>query len=239
MGSPHANRYSSTWFDLFLTAGAPAQTEREVAFLVRNLPAAPASILDVCCGYGRHAALLADAGYDVLGVDRDASVIDRARATHPNNRLTFRNLDMTRLGDLPETFDMAICMWQSFGYGDAATNADVLRQMAALLRPDGRLVLDIYNRDFFETRQGERETAQRGERIVTRQRLEGDRLIVDIDYIDRGEGDRFDWQVFTPEEIVSLAERFGLRSLVACMGFDEHLTPLPDQPRMQLVFARA
>jgi hypothetical protein len=63
---------------------------------------------------------------------------------------------------------MRWCVWQSFGYGDAATNTEVLRQMAAHLRPGGRLVLDTYNRDFFETSQGVRETTQRGEPVVTR-----------------------------------------------------------------------
>ena len=126
---------------------------------------------------------------------------------------------------------------QSFGYGDAATNAEALRQMAAHLRPGGRLVLDIYNRDFFEARQGGRETTQRGETVVT-QRLAGDRLVVDLVYTGRGERDRFDWQVFTPATIEALAEQCGLRQMLVCTGLDENLPPPPDQPRMQIVFKR-
>ncbi len=239
LSSPaETNRYSAAWFELFLADVDSAQTAREVAFLVRNLPAPPAAVLDVCCGSGRHAAPLADAGYDVLGIDRDASVIERAGAAHPAERLTFRMLDMTRLDELDGSFDAVICMWQSFGYGDADTNAEVLRQMTARLHSGGRLVLDIYNRDFFESRQGERETTQRGEAIRTRQRLEDDRLIVALDYLDRGERERFDWQVFTSESIAALADRCGLRVLVACTDFDERVPPSIDQPRMQLVLER-
>jgi len=156
MALPSSNRYSPAWFELFLSDPDPALTAREVAFLARNLPSSPATVLGVCCGYGRHAATLAGAGYKVLGIDWDAAVIDRAAALRSGDHLTFTIHDMTRLDALPGTFDVVICMWQSFGYHDAATNAAVLRQMATHLRPGGRLVLDLYNSNFFESRQSAR-----------------------------------------------------------------------------------
>lgn len=46
-----------------------------------------ARIVDVGCGYGRVAAVLADSGYaDVTGVDFAPGLIDRARAEHPGIR---------------------------------------------------------------------------------------------------------------------------------------------------------
>lgn len=230
------NTYTPTWFELFLASQSPEQTAREVDFLTRVLPPLPARILDVCCGHGRHAGPLADAGYHVLGIDRDASAMERAQTLHDREGTAFLTHDMTRLRELPGTFDAVVCMWQSFGYHDAATNADILRQMTELLSPGGRVVLDLYNLDFFVTRQGERTTIQQGVEIVTRQHLNGDRLIVELEYRDRDERETFDWQVFTPETITALAATLGLDRALACTSFDESQPPSPDTPRMQIVF---
>jgi SAM-dependent methyltransferase len=45
-------------------------------------------------------------------------------------------------------FDAAICLWNSFGYFDDAGNDQVVSEIARVLAPGGRLVLDVPNRDF-------------------------------------------------------------------------------------------
>ena len=39
----------------------------------------PADVLDAGCGYGRHARVLARAGYRVVGLDRSAVLLEEAR----------------------------------------------------------------------------------------------------------------------------------------------------------------
>lgn len=79
---------------------------------------------------------------------------------------------MRRLDDLPSNFDGVICMWASFGYFDARTNEDVLRGFAERLRLGGRLVLDVYHREFLEAHQGERGLrGVRDSRVVRHGRL--------------------------------------------------------------------
>jgi SAM-dependent methyltransferase len=58
--------------------------------------------------------------------------------------------DMRDLGAIGETFDGILNLWHSFGYFDDATNQDILRQIHAKLRPGGRFILDIYNRESLE-----------------------------------------------------------------------------------------
>jgi hypothetical protein len=60
---------------------------------------------------------------------------------------------------------------------------------------------------------------------------------VRLDYAAQGI-DEFDWQVFTPEEIESLAAKFGLTLIITCTSFDENCPASPDSPRMQLVFEK-
>jgi SAM-dependent methyltransferase len=231
------NTYSATWLELFLAHPDEQQTEREVDFLCRHLPRERiSSVLDLCCGYGRHAALLAQKGYVVLGVDRNPHIIHTARSRYQHPGLTFAALDMTRLDEPIRQFDAVICMWQSFGYHDSATNRRIIAQIARHLNPGGRFVLDLYNRAFFAPRQGQRTTTQKDVEVITRQRLEGDRLLVDLVYGESGERDAFDWEVFTPGSLRALVEGCGFRTVLACTGFDEQQPPTSDLPRMQFVF---
>src|SRR5262250_202357 len=120
--------YSTTWFELFLETIDPAQTEREAAFVARWLPRPPyTTVLDVCCGQGRHARALARRGYRVTGIDLNVAALEAARR-ESGDQVIYLHRDMRELDTLPEAFDAAVCLWQSFGYFDAAANAEVLRQ---------------------------------------------------------------------------------------------------------------
>ena len=105
------NAYSARWFELFLARTDDEQTAREVDCLRRQLPQdCVTSVLDLCCGYGRDAAPLAERGYAVTGIDRDPSVIRSALTMHPAPNPRFVELDMTRLDARPDCFDAVICM---------------------------------------------------------------------------------------------------------------------------------
>ena len=105
--------------------------------------------------------------------------------------------------------------------------------MAGRLRPQGRLVLDVYHRGFFERHSGERSLERAGGSMRERSDLRGNRLRVWLD--DR---DVFDWRLFTPQELVAEAQEAGLESRVACTTWDESRPPSPKEARMQLVFER-
>jgi SAM-dependent methyltransferase len=147
-------------------------------------------------------------------------------------------LDAARLDRLDADFDALLCMWSSFGYLDPAANRRLLALMAARLRRGGRLILDVYNRDFFVTRTGERRSERAGRTVVERSRLEGDRLTVELTFDDPPRTEVFGWQIFTPGEASALAESAGLELDGLCAEFDEGTPPSPERPRMQIVFDR-
>jgi SAM-dependent methyltransferase len=230
------NRYSQIWFDTFLNTIPPEQTRAEIDFLTYHLPLPDyEQVLDVCCGSGRHALPLAAEGYRVTGVDASDAALAQA-LDHPN--CVYLKQDMRALSNLPWAYDALICLWQSFGYFDAPTNADILRQMSRLLRPAGRLVLDIYNRDFFEARQGTHESKRKGVPILTQQLIRENRLTVRIEYGNSPAEDVFEWQVYTEAEIDALAASVGLRRVFICAGFDRAIPPAANIPRMQAVFEK-
>src|SRR5437588_9652596 len=178
-----SNSYSQRWFEFFHTNIAKERTTTEADFICASAPLPGfRKVLDVCCGMGRHARVLCSRGYSVTGVERDATAIARARglAGGPN----YIHADVREYEPDVSAFDVAIVMSQSFGYFDAATNRDLLRRLAMGVREDGRVILDLWNSEFFVTRQGERDLDLSNGIVRERKRLEGDRLFVHLDYPD-------------------------------------------------------
>lgn len=233
------NAYSDAWHELFLTSVPVAQTEREVAFLCRHLPRGEfRSILDLACGTGRHANRLGAFGYRVLGIDRDPNVVTTARAA-AQGEVTFEQGDLLELSGLPRTFDAAVSLWQSFGYFDGQVNRKILLDIATRVRVRGRVVFDVYNRDFFGWRDTSLRMIEKGTvTIGERRSLSDRRLRVELRYGESSEPELFEWEVLTPAEFEEAGQEAGLQLLVVCTAFDEHRRPSDQSPRMQLVFER-
>lgn len=230
-------QFSRDWYEIFLDRIPREQTETELAFIERQLPlASHPSILDVCCGPGRHANALAQRGYRVLGVDTNAGAVAQARDAAPTSA-SFQVLDMRELQSLPHTFDGATNLWASFGYFDDATNEAILRQIAEKLRRGGRAIIDLYNRDHMLTLPAEESTERGGVTIRTTRRWLGSRLNVRLEY-GSGAGDEFEWRLYTPAEFSSLASAARLRPIVACAWFDEATAASHEHARMQFVLER-
>jgi SAM-dependent methyltransferase len=234
------NQYSPTWFDIFLASYPQEVTDKEIAFLTRYL-ALPAysNVLDICCGMGRHAVPLTGLGYYVTGVDRDAAALTVARQ-QAMERADFIEADMRDLASLPGTVDAVLSLWQSFGYFDEETNVDIMKQIHDKLNLRGRLILDIYHRGFFESQGSEagRTFEREGRVIVERRQLIGNRLTITLDYGGESPPDVFDWQLYTPEDIVTLAAEVGFRVLTICTEYDEVQPATATRPRVQFVLEK-
>lgn len=229
------NEYSPAWFETFLRSIDPAQTEREASFIARNLPRPVYStVLDLCCGEARHARALATRGYQVTAIDRDAGALAAAKR-HSDGGITYILGDIRDLAGIPGCFDAAICMWQSFGYFDDATNAEILRQINGRLAPSGRLILDLYHRDFFAQHQGVRVIDLPAMAVMETTRMQGKRLSVTLEYISGHAGDTFEWRLYTPEELRELVEQCSFTPLVICSGLAEGTPPSDRTPRVQIV----
>jgi SAM-dependent methyltransferase len=232
------NQISELWFRTFLDTVDPAQTAAELAFLQRQLPLPDyRRLLDLCCGPGRHAAALAERGYDVTGIDRDPAVIERARELC-GSRATLIQADVRRLADLAQVWDSIIIMWASFGYFTPHENLELLAEIRRHLAPRGRLVLDVYNHDFFSLNQGERRVVRGGVEVIEHKQLVGNRLNVELRYVGHNVVDRFSWQVFRPADLLDTATTLGFEPLQLCMAFDEQMAVTPAWGRMQLVLER-
>lgn len=106
----------------------------------------PASVLDLGCGTGGHALLLARRGYAVVGVDRSPAMLAAARAkaqaAGTSLELVQQSLQELSLG---RTFDAAVSMFAVLGYlTDSRVLLEAFRRIHRHLAPGGLFIFDIW-----------------------------------------------------------------------------------------------
>jgi ubiquinone/menaquinone biosynthesis C-methylase UbiE len=106
-------------------------------------------ILDVPCGQGRHAHLLAEAGFDVDGLDYSVNLLARARRRGTGPTLRYTRGDMRKLpARWTGRFDAVLNLFTSFGFfAEPADDRRVIAEFARVLAPGGVLVWHGGNRD--------------------------------------------------------------------------------------------
>jgi SAM-dependent methyltransferase len=184
---------------------------------------------------GRHGRALAQLGFAVTGIERDPEAIARAREL--GGGPTYIEAEARDYKPEKAAYDLTIVMSQSFGHFDAAANRDLLLRLANGIRDGGRILLDLWNPEFFAAHQGERDLRTPTGVVHETKRVEGDRLLVHLDYPD-GEQEDFEWQLFTPTEMRSMAESVGLNLTIACTDFDAGTKPSSENPRIQFVLEK-
>jgi len=126
------------------------QNAREARFIESSLEApVGAELLDVGCGYGRHAVELSVRGYKVTGLDLSLPLLIRAADESQRRAVSvnFVHADMRELA-FDRQFDGAYCMLTSFGYFDEDANLKVAEGIGRALKPGARFLLDVVNRDY-------------------------------------------------------------------------------------------
>lgn len=126
------------------------EDRRQVARLIEllELPSG-ARILDMPCGQGRHAHLLAEAGFDVDGLDLSAHLLEIAKKRGTGKTLRYRRGDMRKLpAAWTGKFDAVLNLFTSFGFfTDAKDDARVIAECARMLKPGGVMVWQGGSRD--------------------------------------------------------------------------------------------
>ena len=129
---------------------ADAAAELDAAFIRKSAElGAGQSVLDVGCGDGRHCFALANLGLLVTGLE--ASLPQLVRAAQRNEAteagITLLQGDMRSL-PRDRQYDAVTCLGTSLGYFESEEqNKLCLQEMVEVLRPGGKLVLQMVNRD--------------------------------------------------------------------------------------------
>jgi SAM-dependent methyltransferase len=132
------------WYVEFFASGdyrrlysfEPERSAREAAFATRALDLREGDrVVDLCCGHGRHLRELPGA----IGIDLHLPSLRGLRAACA---------DMRALPLRSSAVDAVLSLFSSFGYLESdGEDAAVLGEIARVLRPGGRLLLDLLNRE--------------------------------------------------------------------------------------------
>lgn len=135
------------WLAPFWDVSLP-EMETEETFLLDELGATSASVLDIACGTGRLPIRLAEAGHTVTGLDYSSAMIDHARrkvATLPSDvqrRIELVQGDM-RAFSFAGRFDVVNISWSFIYMLTPEDQRQALTTMHAHLEEGGRLIFSM------------------------------------------------------------------------------------------------
>ena len=210
--------FGELYMRMFETILTPERTAQEVAGVMTMLDLEPgARILDLCCGQGRHAVPLSQAGYHLTGLDRSVYLLGQAKmaANAAGVSPQWVRGDMRQLPWRGE-FDACLSMFSSFGYfEDDAENEHVLHQVARALRPGGTFLLDAANRDYCLLRLWPNTWQRLGQAAILEETtFDGltSRFTTTFSWVDEGQWESLTHVVrhYTAPEMTGMLERAGL-----------------------------
>lgn len=122
-------------------------TVKEVDFMIPyfNLKEG-SSVLDLMCGYGRHATALGRKGITVTAVDNLADYVNKIKAVTKEENLPVKIFQTSVLDFKTEDrFDLAICMGNSLNFFAANDMVKILSNISSLLKPGGHLLINSWS----------------------------------------------------------------------------------------------
>lgn len=212
--------FDETWLQL-RPLGDVARGEREAAFLLGEMGENASTVLDVGCGHGRHLLPLAQAGRNVTGLDLSRPLLRRAwgqaQRARVRERITLWQGDMRRLSAVRQSFDFVFAWESTFGFFEDRVNFELLQSLRQVVRPGGRLVLDVLNRDWVIGTLPRKLWWERGDLLVLEDvslDLRRSRVAVERTIVDENEDQ---WKQSYSVRLYSLHE---LAGMLAVAGFD-------------------
>ncbi|ANU11069.1 hypothetical protein A1A1_13607 [Planococcus antarcticus DSM 14505] len=128
-----------------------SEAENELRKLLELIPWEKGqSVLDLCCGYGRHSRYLAELGWRVTGVDLSAPLLQEAIRLTVNLPIQYMRCDMRNI-PFQKEMDLVLNMFTSFGYfPQDAENEKVIEGISQSLKEGGYFIMDYLNPKFVE-----------------------------------------------------------------------------------------
>ena len=140
------NFFNGIYKDLWRKIIPNGLTEAEADFIIDVAGLTPGNkVLDIMCGYGRHALELAKRGLDVTAIDNLIAYIDEVSETASKKNLSIRTICSGALEtEIPNVYDAIICMGNSFSFFEKEEANELLQKLSNHLREDGVLIINSW-----------------------------------------------------------------------------------------------
>jgi SAM-dependent methyltransferase len=122
-------------------------TAKEVDFILSYFNLKPGSkVLDLMCGYGRHAIALAKKGITVTAVDNLDDYINEIRKTAKEEDIPVKGIKADILQyKMDEKYDLALCMGNSLNFFNAGDINYLLANIHSHLKPGAHLLINTWS----------------------------------------------------------------------------------------------
>jgi 2-polyprenyl-3-methyl-5-hydroxy-6-metoxy-1,4-benzoquinol methylase len=110
-------------------------------------------VLDIACGEGYGANLMADIAAAVTAVDIDAAVIEKARIKYTKRNLSFVSCAATTTPFASQSFDIITC-FETIEHLEEQDN--LMQELKRLLKPDGLLFISTPDKRIYSGQSGYR-----------------------------------------------------------------------------------
>jgi 2-polyprenyl-3-methyl-5-hydroxy-6-metoxy-1,4-benzoquinol methylase len=231
--------YKEIWRQIFPEKTTQAETDfilEEGGLQKGNL------VLDIMCGYGRHALELARRGIKVTAVDNLPEYTDEIK-----EKAALENLDIECIcADVQEfqagkQFDAVICMGNSLQFFDEENTLALLSNIASNLKPGGKLFINTWSLAEIVMKQGKEKSWSRfndllllveSKFLLRPARIETTSIII-TDNGDREEKNAVDY-IFSIAELESMLNKSGfqLKEVYSIPGKKQFT---PGEPRAYIV----
>jgi len=134
--------YKEVWRKLI----PPGLSEAECEFIVDVAELKPTDrVLDLMCGYGRHAIPLSQQGMQLTALDIAEDYISEIKKTAKNQGLPIEAKTCSALdAKLSGSYKVILCMGNSFAFFDKDQAVQLLKKISAHLEDDGAFIINSW-----------------------------------------------------------------------------------------------
>jgi SAM-dependent methyltransferase len=221
--SPGGYSKFASYYDFLGWDDFSRQAFRRLKKILTVLPSPVVTVLDLACGTGDLAVLLAKEGYRVTGADLSELMLEQAKRKGGGKMIRFVRGDIRRLS-LRERFDLVCCFFDSLNH--LTSKADLLSALKTArkhLYPRGRFIFDLITPKGLRI-WDEVEIDREDDYVVFtqgRRNPAGDRIEIVIEGFVRKRGDLYDHFVeiireraYPQREVTQLLAKAGFRNTV-------------------------
>ena len=244
-----ANQVSDNWYEDFFQGincelwenAIPTEvTKQEVNFLLSELNVQKGQhILDIPCGFGRHAIELSNSGLNVTAIDISETFISGLTSKIHAEKLNITAIKDDILGtEIKGKFSGAVCLGNSFGYFNMDKMKVFVGKVASALEPGAKFIINsgmiaesilpnllkyaenrIYN------------VGNISMEVTNTYHVEDSYMVSNLLYTKEGKTEEhaFKHYVFTLAEVKRLLKSFGLSILLTYSSVSKEAYKLGDQ----------